>query len=86
MDLAGITVTEISNMVTVYSEKGIDKTVKRRHYGLSFCYEGQITYIQNGKEYVSCTRTAPIALKETKPGASLSLTLSALIFCAIPSR
>ena len=63
MDLAGITVTEISNMVTVYSEKGIDKTVKRRHYGLSFCYEGQITYIQNGKEYVSCKGTAVILPK-----------------------
>ena len=63
MDLCNTTVTEINNVVTVYSEKGIDKTVKRKHYGLSLCYEGQITYIQNGKEYVSCKGTAVILPK-----------------------
>ncbi len=54
MELKNIIVTEISNVVTVYSEKGRrDKMTNRNSYGLSFCKEGQITYIQNGYEYVS---------------------------------
>ena len=54
MDLKNITVTEISGVVTVYSEKGRrDTTVERKFYGLSLCKEGQITYVQNGVEYVS---------------------------------
>ena len=54
MDLKNITVTEISGVVTVYSEKGKrDKMTSRKTCGLSFCKEGQITYIQNGREYVS---------------------------------
>ena len=54
MDLKKITVTEISSVVTVYSEKGkCDKMVDRNSYALSFCFEGQITYVQNGKEYTS---------------------------------
>ena len=54
MELKNITVTEISNVVTVYSEKGRrDKMTNRSSYGLSFCKEGQITYIQDGSEYVS---------------------------------
>ena len=64
MDLSDVTVTEINNVVTVYSEKGIDKTVKRKHYGLSLCYEGQITYVQNGIEYVSSKGTAVILPKD----------------------
>lgn len=54
MDLKNITVTKINNVITVQSEKGRnDKMTARETYGLSFCKEGQITYIQNGKEYVS---------------------------------
>ena len=54
MELKDITVTEISDMITVYSEKGKrEKMTNRYSYGLSFCKEGQITYIQNGSEYVS---------------------------------
>ena len=54
MGLENITVTEISNVVTVYSEKGRrDQMTERKYYGLSFCKEGQITYMQNGREYVS---------------------------------
>ena len=54
MELKNITVTEISNVVTVCSVKGrCDKMSNRNSYGLSFCKEGQITYIQNGAEYIS---------------------------------
>ena len=54
MDLKNITVTEIDNVVTVYSEKNIcQRMTDRSYYGLSFCKEGQITYVQNGIEYIS---------------------------------
>lgn len=54
MNLKNVTVTEISNVVTVYSEKGRrDRMTNRQSYGLSFCKAGQITYVQNGYEYVS---------------------------------
>ena len=52
MNFENITVTDISGVVTVCSEKGkYDCMIDRKSYGLSFCSEGQITYIQNGKEY-----------------------------------
>lgn len=54
MDLNAVTVTEIANVVTVYSERGgCDLMQNRACYGLSFCTEGRITYVQNGQEYVS---------------------------------
>ena len=54
MDLKNVTITEISTVVTVYSEKGgCDKIADRQFYGLSFCREGQITYLQNGRKYVT---------------------------------
>ena len=44
MDLKSITVTDVHNVITVYSEKGRhDTTVERKFYGLSLCKEGQIT-------------------------------------------
>lgn len=53
-NLKNLTVTEISGLYTVYSEKGIvERMTNRNFYGISFCKEGQITYIQNGTEYVS---------------------------------
>ena len=77
MDLESITVTEIRSVVTVYSEKGrYDRMTNRRSYGLSFCKEGQITYIQNGVEYVSNKECAVIlpkggtySIKRDKQGA-----------------
>ncbi len=49
-----ITVTEITDVFTVYSAKGRRELMtSRRCYGLSLCSEGQITYIQNGVKYVS---------------------------------
>ena len=54
MNMENITVTEISNVVTIYSDKSRhNRMVNRGSYGLSFCKEGQITYIQNGSEYIS---------------------------------
>ena len=64
MNFENITVTDISGVVTVYSEKGkCDRMIDRKSYGLSLCSEGQITYIQNGKEYVSDKDTAVILPK-----------------------
>ena len=76
MELKKITVTEISNVVTVFSEKGRrDKMTNRNSYGLSFCKDGQITYIQNGREYVSNKGCAVILpkggtydIRRDKPG------------------
>lgn len=54
MEFKNITVTEINRVITVYSEKGkCNSITDRKSYGLSFCKSGQITYIQNGREYVS---------------------------------
>lgn len=54
MDLQGLTVTDIKHMMTVYSKKGSCASMTdRKCYGLSLCIEGQITYIQNGRAYVS---------------------------------
>ncbi len=64
MELKNAVVTEISEVVTIYSHKGrYERMQNRAHYGLSFCLEGQITYIQNGKEYVSNPDTAIILPK-----------------------
>ena len=54
MILEKIAMTEIKSVITVSSEAGTMKQMRARPtYGLSFCLEGRITYIQNGKEYVS---------------------------------
>lgn len=62
--LKDIIVTKICEARTVYSPKGrVEKMVNRKHYGLSFCAEGQITYIHNGVSYVSDSRHAVILPK-----------------------
>ena len=64
MNLKNITVTEINNVLTVYSEKGKhDSMHDRKFYGLSFCEQGSITYIQNGREYNSDKSCAVILPK-----------------------
>ena len=64
MELKNITVTEISSAVTVCSKKGrCDRIDNRKSYGLSLCADGQITYIQNGKEYISDNGCAVILPK-----------------------
>ncbi|MBQ9760554.1 MAG: helix-turn-helix transcriptional regulator [Clostridia bacterium] len=59
MDLKSATVTVIDQAISVYSPKGrYEKMQNRRCYGLSLCLDGQITYTQNGVEYVSNENTA----------------------------
>lgn len=54
MKLERITVTEVYGVMTVHSERGrSDEMADRKSYGLSFCRQGQITYLQNGVAYVS---------------------------------
>lgn len=49
-----ITVTEVKKVFTVNSPKGrYEKINNRKTYGLSFCYDGQITYMHNGKRIIS---------------------------------
>ncbi len=70
MDIKTVTVTDISNVVTVYSERGRrDVMTERKSYGLSLCIEGQITYVQNGREYISNPGNAVILPK----GATYSI-------------
>jgi len=53
-NIKNIVVTEITDVYMVYSKKGrLEEMYKRRCYGLSFCNSGQITYIHNGKKFVS---------------------------------
>ncbi len=59
-----IAVTEIMNTITVFSQKGRNEQMYNRlYYGLSFCLNGQITYLQNGKEFVSAPGYAVILPK-----------------------
>jgi len=62
--LKDITLTKIDNVIGVFSEKGrCDKMTERRSYGLSFCREGEIIYVQDGREYVSDRGAAVILPK-----------------------
>ena len=54
MDLRNAVIKEVLDTYSVYSPKGRAENMQnRKSYGLSLCKYGQITYIQNGKEYVS---------------------------------
>lgn len=54
MDLNAITVTEVLSAYTVHSERGrFEQMIDRSCFGLSFCLDGQITYLQNGVPHVS---------------------------------
>lgn len=49
-----ITVTAVKEILTIHSEKGRHVRMENRpFYGLSFCYEGKITYTHKGKTFVS---------------------------------
>lgn len=59
-----VILTKVSRVTKSVSVKGKDTTVSnRRFFGLSFCIEGQITYIHKGKEYVSNPQTAVLLPK-----------------------
>ncbi len=52
--LDNIIITDIEKPMTVFSEKGRHLQMEDRPcHGLSFCVNGQITYVQNGQRYVS---------------------------------
>jgi len=52
--LEKISVTKINDIFIVNSEKGrIYECPRRKYYGLSFCIDGQITYVHNNKHIVS---------------------------------
>lgn len=52
--LQNLTVTDIYSVVTVFSPKGKEEKIDDRPcYGLSLCYDGQITYHYDGVNYVS---------------------------------
>lgn len=63
-ELRDVVITNITDVITVFSQKGqTEQMIRRKNYGLSFCTEGQITYVQNGKEYVSDKNCAIILPK-----------------------
>lgn len=52
--LQDLTVTDILEVVAVRQTKGTVAEIKNRpSYGLSFCYDGQITYTLDGVDYIS---------------------------------
>jgi len=54
MNINEITICEIKDVMTVFSPKGRSAKIHNRScYGLSFCEEGQITYVHNGKSFIS---------------------------------
>lgn len=59
--LKNVTVTDIKNVFVVSAKKGERTKIENRAcYGLSFCTEGQITYIHHGKKTVSDRHCAVI--------------------------
>lgn len=57
-------ITKIYQPLTVFSEKGRKASTENRHcFGLSFCINGQITYKQNEKFYISNSGNAVILPK-----------------------
>lgn len=65
-----ITITDIKQLFTVSSPRGRKEEIRnRKSYGLSFCYEGKITYEISGKKMVSDEKHAVILPK----GRSYSL-------------
>ena len=53
MDIQSIVVTDIERLYTSYQAKGWRHEIKERGtFGLSFCLDGQITYTQDGVDYV----------------------------------
>ena len=61
MNLSDAIITGVTGIMTVHSKKGESSKMKNRPtYGLSLCYNGQIVYKQNGREYLSNKDTAVI--------------------------
>jgi AraC-like DNA-binding protein len=63
--LNDLTATGNLEVITVRQTKGMTAEIKKRSsYGLSFCYEGQITYTLDGVDYISDPNCAIILPKE----------------------
>lgn len=62
-----MTVLDVKQIFTVFSPAGRRETIEnRRTYGLSFCQEGQITYLHQGKQVVSdCSHAVILPQGET---------------------
>lgn len=64
MNLSEMIVTDIFNIITVSSNKGrYEQMHNRLCYGISFASTGQITYIHNGKTFVSDKNSAVLLPK-----------------------
>ncbi len=64
MNLNEIIITDIVDVLTVLSNKGRHETMTdRKCFGLSFTADGQITYIHNGKSFISDRNHAVILPK-----------------------
>ncbi len=60
-ELGNITVTNIKEIMTVKSQRGIRTNItNRKTYGLSFCESGRIIYTHKGKNYVANPSVAVI--------------------------
>lgn len=74
MNLNEIVITKIHKSSTISSPSGKYREMKNRmYYGLSFCIKGQITYTQNGKNFISTKSNAVFLPK----GGNYTLTSNA---------
>ena len=75
--LKNATVVNIDGVFTVNSQKGRREEMKNRQwYGISFCLGGQITYVHNGKKFVSdknCAVILPMGANYTVLGDKTGL-------------
>lgn len=63
--LNGISLLEVTEVVTVYSAKGrFFHMDNRPYFGLSLCKEGKITYVHNGRSFVSDPSCAVLLPKD----------------------
>lgn len=64
MDFSSLTVKSIADILYVYSKAGAnEKLCHQKYYGISFCESEKITYLQNGKKYVSTRDNAVLLPK-----------------------
>ena len=57
-----INVTDIQEIITVHSKKGMRvKIENRKSYGLSFCEEGRIIYTHSGQDFI-CNKNCAVIL------------------------
>ena len=92
--LKNAVIEQVTDVLTIHSQEGrVDRMHDRPCYGLSFCYSGQITYTQNGKQYVSDRAHAVLlpqgqsySTRRDKKGDFPLINFTCVGFCATPSR